>query len=172
MNYGVILIIMSLLISCSTKRTFEISQKVDIERFVKKWYVIAGRFTLFEKGAHNPIEHYTWSKNKKRIDIDFSFFKNSFDGDKKTIEQKAWIFDKNTNAHWKVRPFWPLKLDYYIIAHDEKYSWSAVGVNNQKYLWIMAEDWKISDEKLQEIISIVKSKGYSTQEIQRAPQRW
>ena len=131
MKIGVICIIMSLLTSCSTKRSFEISQQVDIDRFVKKWYVIAGRFTIFEEGAHNPVELYTWSKNKDRIDIDFSFLKDSFDGEKKTIEQKAWIFDKKSNAHWKVRPIWPLKLDYYIIAHDEKYSWSAVGVNNQ-----------------------------------------
>lgn len=133
---------------------------VEIDKFMKKWYVIAGRFTFLEKGAHNAVEEYTFNEEKNRIDINFYFNKDSFTGRLKKIPQKAWIENSATNAHWKVSPFWPLKFDYLVIALAPDYSWTAIGVPNQKYLWIMADQWNISEEKLKEIVSEIEALGY------------
>ncbi|MGB5735066.1 MAG: lipocalin family protein, partial [Thiohalocapsa sp.] len=32
--------------------------KVDLERFMGDWYVVANIPTFVEKGAHNPVESY------------------------------------------------------------------------------------------------------------------
>jgi apolipoprotein D and lipocalin family protein len=146
--------------------------KVDLERFMKKWYVIAGRVTFMEKGAHNAVEEYRWNPKENRIDISFYFNKDSFEGPLKKIPQKAWLENKSTNAHWKVSPFWPLKFDYYVIALAEDYSWTAIGVPNQKYLWIMADKWDVSDTQLAEIIAKIKDIGYDVQDVVRIPQKW
>lgn len=139
---------------------------------MKKWYVIAGRFTWFEDGAHNAVEEYSYNKKEKRIDINFSFNKGSFNGDVKRIPQKAWIENKNTNAHWKVSPFFPLKFDFLVIALADDYSWTVIGIPNEKYLWIMSERPNLTDEELTSIISKIESVNYPVNDIVRIPQKW
>jgi apolipoprotein D and lipocalin family protein len=166
------IILLFLLMGCAVNKPFKTAESVDLDKFVSKWYVIAGRLTMFEDGAHNAVEDYSWSENKEFIKINFYFNQDSFDGKIKEIPQKAWVHNFETNAHWKVRPFWPLKLDYIILDVADDYSWTAVGVPSQKYLWIMAKDWQMSEEKLEEIKLRLKNIDYSTEEIIRVPQKW
>lgn len=167
-----VLIMISILSSCSTSNYSKTVQKVDLDRFMKKWYVIAGRLTFLEKGAHNAVEEYKFSKKEQQIDINFYFNQDSFDGKIKNIPQKGWVENKDSNAHWKISPFWPLKFDYLVIALAEDYSWTAIGVPNTKYIWIMADSWDMSEAKLQEIVNEVKRNGYPVNDIKRVPQKW
>lgn len=166
------MLLLSLLVGCAKIEYTKTVSKVDINKFFKKWYVIAGRFTFFEEGAHNAIEEYRWNKELSHIDIEFQFNKDSFSGELKKMNQTGWIQDKNSNAYWKISPFWPLKFDYLIIALADDYSWTVIGVPNQKYVWIMADDWKLSDTKLNEIIEHVKKLGYSVDDIVRVPHQY
>lgn len=143
---------------------------VDRDRFMGDWYVMAGRFTAFEKDPHNSIESYSWNEKEKRIDIDFRYNKGSFDGPVKKIPQKAWIVSEN-NARWKVQPFWPLKFDYYVIGLDPDYRWTAIGVPNEKYLWIMSKDPKMNREEVDRALSEVKATGYDVSDIEYVPHR-
>ncbi len=147
-------------------------EHVDVEKFMGRWYVQAGRFTFLEKGAHNAVETYSYNKADEKILIDFTFNKDSFDGKKKSIPQKGKIYNKTTGAHWKVSPFWPLEFDYLIIDLADDYSWTAIGVPNQKYLWIMSRDWNFSDQKVQEVLSRLKAKGYDSENTVRVLHRW
>lgn len=166
------LIFLSLNLGCSSVKYDKTVDQVDLKRFMGKWYVIAGRFTSFEDGAHNAIEDYTWNDKEERIDIDFNYREDSFNGEYKSIPQKAFIFNKTTNAHWKVQPFWPLKFDYFVIALDKEYKWTAIGVPSTKYLWIMHRDWNISKEQLAEMTEAVKNAGYPITDLERLPQKW
>lgn len=145
---------------------------VDMDRFMTNWYVIAGRLTSLEDGAHNAVEKYKWNSEKNRIDIDFTFRKNSFDGKKKAIPQKGWIHNEKTNAHWKISPLWPLKFNYLIIDLAEDYSWTVIGVPSQKWVWIMAKNWSMSDDELNMILKRLESMGYSAADVKRVPQKW
>ncbi|MBY0515438.1 MAG: lipocalin family protein [Bacteriovoracaceae bacterium] len=157
---------------CSTTQYSKTVPKVDIDRFMKKWYVIAGRLTFLEKGAHNAVEVYTWNKEESRIDIDFTFLKDSFSGKVKSVPQKAWIHNSKDNAHWKVSPFWPVKFNYLIIDLADDYSWTVIGVPGQEWVWIMAQDWKMSDETLAMIVKRIEASGYNVSKIKRVPQMW
>jgi apolipoprotein D and lipocalin family protein len=145
-------------------------ENVDLSRYLTSWYVIAGRTTFFEKGAHNSIESYHWNEKEQRIDVDFTFNKNSFAGETKSLPQKAWVSDAQTNAHWKVQPMWPLKFNYLIIALDADYEWTAVGVPNGAYLWIMSTSPQMSESKLNRIVQKVQKMGYPVHDIKRVPQ--
>lgn len=153
------------LTSCSIATYKKTVDHVDLDKFMGTWYVLAGRFTFFEDGAHNSIEKYTWNAEKQRIDIDFTFNKDSVAGELKSIPQKAWIENKNTNAHWKVSPFWPLKFDYLVVELSADYSWTAIGVPDQKYLWIMARTWKNADAIINSATQSLKLKGYNTDNL-------
>lgn len=144
---------------------------VDLKKFMAKWYVIAGRTTLLERNAFNSIERYVWNENKIQIDIEFSCRKGSFTGKMKRVPQRGWVENTKTNAHWKVQPFWPLKFDYLIIALAEDYSWTAIGIPSQRYLWIMAKEPHLSESKLSEIIRDLARIGYDTHGVQKIPQQ-
>jgi apolipoprotein D and lipocalin family protein len=137
-----------------------------------KWYVIAGRFTFMEDGAHNAIENYTWNEKEQFVDIDFTFHKDSFDGELKRVGQKGFIINKKSNAYWKVQPFWPLKFDYYVVALDEEYKWTAIGVPSTNYLWIMHREWDVSEEELKKIVEALQKVKYPVKDIVRLPQKW
>lgn len=156
---------MMCILACSHKYDKTVDH-VDRDKFMGTWYVQAGRFTALEKDPFNAKETYSWNEKKNQIDIDFSFNKGSLKGPVKEIPQTAWIENKNSNAYWKVRPFWPLKFDYLIIALDPDYQWTAIGVPNQAYLWIMSRKPQFSKEQVLEIITKLKRSGYKTEDIQ------
>ena len=159
--------------ACSTtEERMKTVEKVEIEKFMGDWYVIAGRFTFLEVDVHNGIEKYTWNEVEKRIDVDFTYNKGAFTGPKKSIPQKAWIYNPETNAHWKVSPLWPFKFDYLVVALDENYRWTAIGVPGQKYLWIMARDCKNPELVISEALKKLETQGYDTQNLVRVPHQW
>jgi apolipoprotein D and lipocalin family protein len=143
--------------------------KVEIDRFMGKWYVMAGRFTFLESEVHNGVEIYTWNEKEKRIDISFTFNKGSLTGKEKSIPQKGWIENNQTNAHWKVSPFWPLKFDYLVLDLADDYSWTAIGVPNGKYLWIMSRQKMMPEKQLNDIITRLKESGYPVHDIVLVP---
>ena len=145
---------------------------VEINQFMGSWYVLAGRFTFLEKEVHNAVEKYTWNEQDQRIDVDFTYNRGSLTGPLKSIPQKAWVYDPKTNAHWKVSPLWPLKLDYLIVALDKNYQWTAIGVPNQKYLWIMARDWKNPEPTIQAAVQKLVEAGYDASNMVRVPHQW
>ena len=159
-------------LSACSSVAFKTVNYVDMPRFMGDWYVLGGRFTYLEKEVHNALENYTWNNEKKRIDIAFHYNKGSFDGDKKSIPQKGWIEDEKTNAHWKVQPLWPLKFDYLVVDLDPEYHWTAIGVPDQKYLWIMARDWKNPEATMKTAIESLNKKGYDTKNLVVVPHRW
>lgn len=152
---------LSLLISsCSTAPFVDTATNVNLNKFMGTWYVLAGRFTFLEKDVFNGVEIYTWNEKENRIDVDFTFNKGSFDGEKKSIPQKAWVENTDTNAHWKVSPFWPLKFDYLIVDVAEDYSWTAIGTPSQKYLWIMARDPQNAKAVIKTVVQRLNKKRY------------
>lgn len=153
------------LIACSSSTYKETVSKVNMDRFMGDWYVIAGRFTYFEKDAYNAIEKYRWNEKEQRIDISFEFNKGSINGPKDDISQKGWVINKNTNATWEVSPFWPLRFGYLVIDLDPDYQWTAIGVPDQAYLWIMSRTPHMPKDNVEAILQSLKLKGYDTTEI-------
>lgn len=153
--------LITLLVSCSNLPKYESTvSSVDLPKFMGQWYVIAGRFTPFEKDVHNGIETYTYNTKEEKIEISFKYNKGSFDGAEKNLPQTGWVHNKQTNAHWKVSPLWPLKFDYLVIGLADDYSWTVIGVPDQKYVWIMARKHDFSEADLNKVIQEMKSKNY------------
>jgi apolipoprotein D and lipocalin family protein len=146
--------------------------KVEIEKFMGDWYVLAGRFTFLEVGVHNGLEQYSWNEKEQRIDIGFTYNKGSLSGPEKSIPQKGWIHNQETKAHWKVSPLWPLKFDYLVIELDVDYRWTAIGVPDQKYLWIMSRDWKNAGSVIDIALRRLDAQGYDTRNTVRVPHQW
>ena len=144
---------------------------VDMQRFTGDWYVIALMPTSFEKRAVNGIENYSID-GKGIIRVEYTFFKDSPSGKKKVMHQKGWIYNKETNAEWRVQPIWPLKLPYYVLELGSDYSYTVIGTDNYKYLWIMARTPEMDPVLLSEIFGRMKDRGYDTDQILMMEQSW
>ncbi len=165
--------LISLLItSCSSTPAFKTVEKVELGKFMGSWYVLAGRFTFLEKNVHNAVEKYTFIEKENYIDIDFTYNKDSLTGEKKSVPQKGYVENTTTNAHWKVSPLWPFKFDYLIVALADDYSWTAIGVPDQKYLWIMARDWKNPQPTIDRAIKQLQAVGYNVENLVNVPHNW
>ena len=145
---------------------------VDLERFMGDWYVISNIPTMFEKGAVNAIETYTWNEEKGIVDVGFTYNADTPDGKLKHMTQKGFIYDTKSNAEWRVQPLWPLKLGYLIIDLAEDYSYTVIGVPNRNYLWIMARESSLSDSVYDAILERVADQGYDLNKILKVPQVW
>lgn len=159
-----------LILSCSTPKPLKKVDRVDLDKFMGRWFVIANIPTILEEGAHNAVETYTWNEKEQRIDVLFEFNQDSFEGKKKTLTQKAFIYDTQTNAEWRIQLFWPLKFPYYIIDLAPDYSYTVIGVPNRKYVWIMARKPSMNETTYLEIIQRLKALDYKTELIQKVPQ--
>lgn len=152
--------------------SFPTVAKVDLLKFMGSWYVSAGRFTIFEKNVTNAVETYRYDPVNKWIDIDFSYRKGSPKGKLKKIPQTGRVVDGTNNSHWHISPLWPFKFDYLILALARDYSWVAIGVPDQKYLWIMHREKQASRQDVNLVVKKLKSIHYNVEDLQIVPQKW
>jgi len=157
--------------ACQSHPPIATVSKVDLQRFMGDWYVIANIPTFIEKGAHNAVESYRLDSDGT-IDTTFTFNKDSFDGPKKTYNPRGFVFDKQSNAVWGMRFVWPIKADYRIVHLNDAYTQTIIGRQARDYVWIMARTPTISDSDYQSLLNIVKREGYDVTVVQRVPQRW
>ena len=145
-------------------------ERVDLERFMGDWYVIANIPTWIEEGAHNAIESYRLDDNGT-IATTFTFKDGSFDGKLKTYKPRGFV-SEDSNAVWGMQFVWPIKADYRIIYLDEDYSVTVIGRNKRDYVWIMAREPVIPENEYAAILDMLKSVGYEADKVERVPQQW
>lgn len=172
MNMNTTLILCVLTFSACNSTPPKTVDRIELDRFMGDWYVLAGRFTVFETDVHNAKETYTWNKEESRIDIDFTYNQGSFQGPVKSIPQKGWIENSATQAHWKVSPLWPFNFNYLVVAVADDYSWTAIGVPDQKHLWIMARDWKNPEPVIDAATARLRELPYNVENLTRVPHQW
>jgi len=148
-----------------------IEERVDLQRFMGPWYVIANIPTFVEKGAHNAMESYKLNEDGT-IATTFTFRKDSFDGKLKTHTPKGFVRDKKSNAVWGMQFIWPFKGDFRIVYLDKDYTQTIVGREKRDYLWIMARNPQLSEVDYQKLVKISADEGYDISKIQKVPQKW
>lgn len=145
-------------------------RKVDLERYMGDWHVIANIPTFIERGAHNALESYELNDDGT-IATTFRFNRGSFDGPVRTLRPTGFVHNTETNAEWRMQFLWPFKAAFLIIYLDEDYQTTLVGVPGRRYLWIMARDPIIPEERFQELLEVAAATGHDVEKIQRVPQQ-
>jgi apolipoprotein D and lipocalin family protein len=145
--------------------------KVDLDRFMGDWYVIANIPTFIEKGAHNALESY-------RLDADgsiattFTFRADAFDGPEKRYTPRGFVLDRESNAVWGMQFLWPIKADYRIVYLNSEYTQTVIGRMARDYVWVMARAPEIPEADYARIVAFLGTQGYDIRLIQKVPQRW
>jgi apolipoprotein D and lipocalin family protein len=146
-----------------------ISKKVDLERFMGDWYVIAHIPVFVEKDAYNAVENYQLAADGS-IPTTFTFNKGSFDGPLKTMHPKGFVKNKETNAEWRMQFIWPIKAAYLITYLSDDYQTTIIGVPNRKYAWIMARTKTLPAERYAALVKELERQGYDLTKLRKVPQ--
>lgn len=146
-------------------------ERVDIERFMGRWYVIAAIPTFIETDAFNAVESYRLDADGT-IDTTFSFRKGGFDGPLKTYNPRGFIVDITSNAVWGMQFIWPIKAEYLITHLSDDYSQTVIGRNKRDYVWIMARSPQIPEADYQRIVAELAAQGYDVTKLRKVPQSW
>jgi apolipoprotein D and lipocalin family protein len=142
--------LLSLLGACrSSHPPISTEAKVDVERFMGDWYVIANIPTSLERGAHNAVESYQLDADGS-IATMFTFRDQAFDGKVKRYCPRGFVRDDPSNALWHMQFIWPIKADYRIVHVSPQ----------------------ISAAEFQELSDRVAREGYDISKLERVPQQW
>jgi apolipoprotein D and lipocalin family protein len=145
--------------------------KVELDRFMGDWYVIASIPTFIEEGAHNAIESYRLAADGT-IETTFTFRADGFDGPEKRYTPRGFVLDRESNAVWGMQFVWPIKADYRIVYLSPEYSQTVIGRAARDYVWVMARTPEIPEADYARIVELLGSQGYDASRIRRVPQRW
>ncbi|RXF71809.1 lipocalin family protein [Arcticibacter tournemirensis] len=141
--------------------------KVDLNRYLGRWYEIAAIPQRFEKGCTYTTAQYSLN------DDGTIAIKNSCisKGIQRTAIGKASISDPVSNAKLNVSFFWPFSGKYWIIDLASDYSYAMVGHPNRKYLWILSRKPWMEKETYKELLISAMSKGFDISKLKITPQK-
>ena len=162
------------LTGCATttvRAPLETVEKVDLERFMGAWYVIACIPTFIETEAYNAIEDYQLEPDGT-IATTFTFNKGGFDGPLKRYTPRGFVVDRETNSTWGMQFIWPFKSEYLITYVAPDYSQTVISRSKRDHAWIMARTPQIPEADFQRLLKELSDQGYDLTKLRKVPQRW
>lgn len=143
--------------------------KVDLERYLGRWYEVARFPNSFERDCFAVTA--TYSRNADgTVKVVNSCRKGSIAGPEDVAEGSAAVVDPVTNAKLSVSFFWPFSGDYWVLEVAGDYQWALVGEPSGRYLWILSRSPQISPETRESLIGKLKAQGYNTNALYWTPQ--
>ncbi len=143
--------------------------KVELEKYVGKWYEIARIPSRFEEDLVNTTATYTLREdgnievmNEGRV-LDPS-------GEVKQTQALAWLPNPNAPGKLKVRFFGLFTTDYWILDLDGEYQYALVGSPTRKFLWILSRTPDMRDDIYRLLVAKAKAKGFDIDQLERVVQ--
>ncbi len=144
------------------KRTVE---KVDIQRYMGKWYEIARYDHSFERNLEGVTATYRLKSNGM-IEVINSGYKNSLSGKFSKAVGKAKIPNPKEPGKLKVSFFLWFYSDYFILELDEvNYSYALIGSSSDNYLWILSRTPQLPKATLDRILEKASTRGYDVSKL-------
>jgi apolipoprotein D and lipocalin family protein len=155
-------------VCCQPLQTVE---KVDLEKYVGRWYDIASYPASFQKDCRCTTADYELVPGKKYISVMNRCVKFKKGRSSISVARgKAFVVEGTNNTRLKVQFFWPFRGDYYIIGLAEDYSWAIVGHPGRKYLWILSRDSFMPTDTYNQVLALIRKSGYDLKPLRKTPQ--
>jgi len=135
--------------------------RVDLQRYMGKWYEIARYPHRFQEGCFASTATYALRQDGT-VDVLNECRQGSPDGPPKSARGTAKVVDATTNAKLKVTFFWPFYGDYWVIDLGPEYEYAVVGHPSREYLWILSRTPEMDEATYRGIIERVRRLGYDT----------
>jgi len=143
--------------------------KVDLGRYMGKWFEIAAFPQKFQKGCHCTTAEYEMT-DKGYVRVINTCRKGGPGGKVSRANGKAFIVKESGNAKLKVQFFWPFRGNYWIIDLNEDYTYAVVGDPSRKYLWILSRTPTMDPALYDEIVRKTAEQGFDMAKLVKADQ--
>jgi apolipoprotein D and lipocalin family protein len=143
-------------------------ERVDLNRYQGRWYVIATLPARFQRGCVCMTADY--SLQKDWVAVVNACRDGSPRGRLRRATARADSVAGSRNSRLKVIFFWPFRGDYWIIALDPDYQWVMVGHPRRTYLWIMSRRPVMDAEEYRRLVDQARRQGYPVDRLIRVDQ--
>ncbi len=157
------------LYACRSTPPIQRAENVDLNAFMGDWYVLAHIPTFIEDEAFNAVESYQ-RESPQKIATTFRFNQADFNGEEKVYHPTGFVQDES-GAYWKMQFLWPFKSEFIISYVDADYQHTIIARSKRDYVWIMARNPVIEDDKMEALINRVVALGYNRSDIRMVPQK-
>lgn len=147
---------------------------LDLARYQGTWHEIARLPMWFQRGCVRSTAQYTLEAGGTVRVINRCVTTN---GAEKRAEGRAYVLDPATSAKLEVEfDSWFSRLfpgvargAYWVVYLEPDYSVAIVGQPSREYLWILAREPVLPDDRYQALVALSARLGFPTDELVRAP---
>jgi apolipoprotein D and lipocalin family protein len=134
------------------------------------WFVIANIPYFAEKDCFDSVEGYALLPDG-RIDNRFACREKSFDAPMKPrLKTIATVYDRTTNAEWRVPFYNVIRVKYFVIDLDPNYRWAVIGHPSRRYGWVISRTASLPDATYSGILERLRGQGYDPTKFVKVPQ--
>ncbi|WP_423822943.1 lipocalin family protein [Salinisphaera sp. SPP-AMP-43] len=156
--------------SITPAQSFPREQSIDLDRYMRDWYVIAHIPPSITQTAYDSIERYRRA-DQERIDVTFTFRKGGFQKPQKTMRPTGFVVPDTGQAVWAMQFIWPIKMQFVIAYVDADYTATIVARERRDFVWIMASQPEMDAEVYAGLVQRVADLGYDTNKLRVVPQQ-
>jgi apolipoprotein D and lipocalin family protein len=138
--------------------------KVELEKYMGKWYDIAHFPAAFLTGCEDITAEYSLT-DKNYVRVYNRCIKTT--GKVKSIKGKAYTIEGSNYSKFKVQFFWPFKADYWILELDPDYQYALVGGPSRSYAWILSRTPQLDEKIINRLMESLKEKGFEVEKMER-----
>jgi len=143
---------------------------VDLPRYMGGWFVIANIPYFAEENCFDSVEGYALRPDG-RIDNKFACREKSFDAPMKPkLKTIATVYDRTSNAEWRVPFFKVVPVKYFVIDLDPDYRWAVIGHPSRRFGWVISRTHSLPDDTYLGILERLREQGYDTAKFVKVPQ--
>ncbi len=146
-----------------------VAARVDLERYLGRWYEVARFPNSFERDCFAVTA--TYSRNRDgSVGVMNRCRKGGVDGPEEIADGTATVVDGVSNAKLSVTFFWPFSGDYWVLEVSQDYQWALVGEPSGRFLWILSRSPQLDGGTRASLIGKLKAQGYNTDALYWTPQ--
>ena len=147
----------------------EPAKPVDPARFTGRWYEQARLPSPYQKDCFAST--FDWARNKDgSLDVVVSCRLGSPGGKAKVQRARATVLDPKTHAKLRVSFMGGLaSAEYRVLDRADDYSWVLLGTSGGRYMWILSNRPKLSEELRRQAVARAAALGYAVNKLIQTP---
>jgi apolipoprotein D and lipocalin family protein len=142
-------------------------EKVDLDRYSGRWYVIANIPYFAERGKVASYFDVSFPGGHVR---DVYTARSDFASPESRFVMGGYVVPGTGGAKWRESPFWPLYFSYLILDIDPDYETALVGYRGRQYGWVFSRKPDMDDATYARLLKKFGDLGYDTGLFRRVPQ--
>ena len=162
--------LLAVLTGCSTNKgdpSVNVSDRVDMDRMMGKWYVISTVPNVFDRKPHNA--NVVFTRADRGIRLEYNFNSGDFNGKEKQLKAKVMVDNPGINSDWQITYPWPFARDLRVVYLEPNYSAAVLASPNKKDAWILARSTYMDPPLFSDMILYLQQLGYDVGKMRRVP---